>query len=63
MALRLMPDGTEKFERLPYCTCEGTATKRFEGKRLVGWTDGPRGPPGGVCGACGGEIKRATDKE
>ena len=48
--------GGEKFVPTPICECVGTAQRMHVDCRFMGWTEGRRGPKGGVCGACGGAI-------
>jgi hypothetical protein len=52
----LLPDGKTQAVSIPVCECTEHAQRVYEGGRWVGWTEGRRGPVGGVCGACGGAI-------
>lgn len=50
-------NGKEKFVRTLRCSCVGKA-ELVDGK----WTEGQRGPRGGVCGACNGAIPTDEDR-
>jgi len=62
MRLQKLHDGNEKFVRVPACSCAGRATQTTKPDGKMGWTEGQRGPRGGICGSCCGAIPTDDDK-